>query len=52
MTSRLLTALAAGLPIAGISGIGYGQTTNLYWGDTHLHASYSTDAWNCIEEER
>ena len=52
MTSRILTGVAAGLPIAGTNGIGYGQTTNLYRGDTHLHASYWTDAWMCIEEER
>ncbi len=52
MTSRILTGVAAGLPIAGTNGIGYGQTTNLYRGDTHLHISYSTGACVCIEEER
>ena len=52
MTSRILTGAAAGLAIAGTNGVGYGQPTNIYRGDTHLHISYSTGAWVCIEEER
>ena len=39
-------ALALGLALAQLPGLAQNQLKNLYWGDTHLHTTYSIDAYN------
>jgi hypothetical protein len=45
-TRPLRTVILAGLASCLLPSYASAQPTQLYWGDTHLHTSWSVDAWS------